>query len=313
MSGTAEDQLFEEALDLIIRLQNDPDNPVAQELVRRWRRRGPDHEAAWAEVAELHGMAGKVINDRKTPSPPAKISRRKAVFGGAAFVAAGALYGPGAILRFRADHLTSTAEIRDVTLADGSTVTLGPDSAIRSRFTTMTRAVELLSGMAFFDVRRDVDRPFQVVVDDLVVTATGTAFDISKDAGFVSVSLDSGQVQVAASISASSKLEELAAGDWISFDGTAQTRERGKRDSSQVAAWRYGTIIAERETLAAVSAKIGRWYSGRIVIPETQFASQQISGVFNLRDPRAALEAVVHPHGGKVRQVSPWLIVVSSA
>lgn len=312
MSGAGEDQLFEEALDLIIRLQNDPDNPVAQELARRWRSRGPDHEVAWAEVAELHGMAGKVISDRKKPPPPAKISRRKAVLGGTAIVAASAIFGPGAMLRLRADHLTCTAEILDVTLADGSTATLGPDSAIRSKFTATTRAVELLSGMAFFDVRRDVDRSFQVTVDDFIVTATGTAFEISKDAGFLSVSLDHGQVQVAAPISASLKIEKLAAGDWVSFGESGQTRERGRRDINQVAAWRYGTIIAERETLAAVVAKIGRWYSGRIVIPETQFASQQISGVFDTRDPRAALEAVVHPYGGKVRQVSPWLIAVSS-
>jgi transmembrane sensor len=34
--------------------------------------------------------------------------------------------------------------------------------------------------------------------------------------------------------------------------------------------------------------------------------------VFDLNQPIAALEAVVEPYGGKVRQISPWLTVISS-
>ncbi len=60
-----DDKLFEEALDLIIRVQGDPSNPVARELVQRWRARSAEHEAAWAEVAEIHGMAGQVLEDRR--------------------------------------------------------------------------------------------------------------------------------------------------------------------------------------------------------------------------------------------------------
>ena len=87
--------------------------------------------------------------------------------------------------------------------------------------------------------------------------------------------------------------------------------ERGKRDASQIAAWRDGMIVAERETVSAVVAKIARWHRGRIMIAGPNFGSRRISGVFDLHDPVAALEAVVHPHGGKVRQISPWLTVVS--
>jgi transmembrane sensor len=33
--------------------------------------------------------------------------------------------------------------------------------------------------------------------------------------------------------------------------------------------------------------------------------------VFDSRDPITALEAVVHPHGGRVRRITPWLTVVA--
>lgn len=41
------DRLIKEALDLIIRVHQDPDNPVTRELVTRWSARSPQHEAAW--------------------------------------------------------------------------------------------------------------------------------------------------------------------------------------------------------------------------------------------------------------------------
>ena len=39
MNGTTPDQdrLLDEAIDLLIRQQNDPENPVAAEMIRAWR------------------------------------------------------------------------------------------------------------------------------------------------------------------------------------------------------------------------------------------------------------------------------------
>jgi len=314
-SAPDDEKLFEEALDLIIRLQNDPSNPVTFDLIRRWRCRSGAHEAVWAEAAELHGMAGKVLTDQRTAQRgPEDRSRRKIVLGGVALLAAtgaGALYGPDAILRARADHMTATAELSSIALADGTTVTLGPQSAIRTLFTPSARRVELLSGMAFFEVAHDKSRPFQGVVDNLTATVLGTAFDMTRDAGFLTVSVDHGMVQVAVPNSSGPIGERLTEGDWLSFDEGSQRVERGKRDIAQIAAWRDGVIVAERETIAAVTARIRRWYSGRILIAVPSFGSRRISGVFNLNNPIAALEAVVHPYGGTVRQISPWLTIVS--
>ncbi|MFH1558595.1 MAG: FecR domain-containing protein [Pseudomonadota bacterium] len=310
-----EDALFEEALDLIIRLQNDPGNPVAHDLVQRWRARGAEHEAAWLEVAEIHGMAGKVLVDRREAERAATgVSRRSIVIGGvAALVAAGtgALVGPELLLRFEADQVTTTAELRRVTLADGTIVTMGPNTAITSRFTPQARRVDLLEGMAFFEVARDERRPFRAITADLTTTVLGTAFDISHDAGNVTVSVDHGEVQVAMPNSSLIAGAKLSMGDWITVDSRTRTVERGTRERSQIAAWRDGMIVAERETVASVVARIARWQAGRVLIADPSLGGRRISGVFDLHDPVLALEAVIQPHGGKVRQVSPWLTVLS--
>ncbi len=57
----------------------------------------------------------------------------------------------------------------------------------------------------------------------------------------------------------------LASGDWITFDPSS-VAIRGTREEDQIGAWRSGLIVAEREAVAAVVAKIARWQAGRVVI-----------------------------------------------
>jgi len=68
------------------------------------------------------------------------------------------------------------AEQRRVTLADGSSLDIAPDSRLRTRITTHRRDVTLERGQAFFAVMHDGVRPFVVHARGLSVTAVGTAF-----------------------------------------------------------------------------------------------------------------------------------------
>ncbi|VFR17547.1 Iron siderophore sensor protein [plant metagenome] len=219
------------------------------------------------------------------------------------------MFGPGFLLRTQADHLTAAGEMRRISLSDGSKVTLGPDSAIRSAMNVDGRRVELLAGMAYFEVEPDSVRPFQVVAGDMTVTVVGTAFDLSMDADTTSVAVDHGLVDVR--IDTSAPGENLGAGQWLSFDQGTGTVERGVREPAQVAAWRDGVLVAQGETVAAVVARIARWQAARVVIADPGLGNQRISGVYNLDKPLNALRAVVGPHGGKVHEVTSWLTVIS--
>lgn len=307
------DRLLDEAIDLVIRLQTAPDNPVALEMIRAWRARGPEHERVWTQVADVHGMSGKVLTDRRKAERRQRLapSRRNFMLGGAVglgALAAGSLFGPGAILRARADHITGTAEILRIPLPDGSLATLGPDSAIAVNFNDIKRDVTLLQGMSFFEVAADSMRPFAVRSGPIAAVARGTAFDMSSDADIVSVSVDQGIVETrfneAAAIS-------LGAGDWMSFDPASQGVERGRREPGQIGTWRDKSILAEKEPLSALVARIGRWVPGKIVILDPSIGSQRVSGLFDLTDPQRALEAAVLPAGGRVRQASSFLTVIS--
>ena len=307
-------RLFREAADLAIRLQNDPGNSVSIEMARNWIARSPEHAAAWARVAEIHGMAGKILSERQASDDEGKLSRRNLLAGGAmavGAVAAGSWAVPRAVLLAKADHVTSTAEIEQVALPDGSTMTLGPDSAAAIDFTETARRIDLFSGMAYFDVLRDRQRPFSVRTGPMTATALGTAFDVSNDAGFVSVSVESGNVEARSPDSDLAWGEQLKPGDWLTYDPSAGGLTRGTRAEGQIASWRSGMIVAEKETVSALVAKISRWQRGSVVIADPYLGSRVASGVFDLRDPVRALEAVVRPFGAKVHRLGGFVTVIA--
>ncbi|MCR4522673.1 MULTISPECIES: FecR domain-containing protein [Bosea] len=306
-----QDRLTDEAIDLVIRLQNDPANPVASEMMRSWRARSPAHERAWARVARLHGAAGKVLAEHGEGAGP---SRRALLLGGVLGLGAlGASYAllPEILLRNRADHATGKGETRQLTLGDGTKATLGPDSAIAVDYGEARRKVEVLTGMCFFEVARETSRPFMVTAGDLEATALGTAYDVSYEAGLAQVAVDRGTVQAAAAGLALPADLRLEAGDWMSFDASSNRLERGRLEAGQVATWRDRLIIAEKEAVSTLVARIGRWIPGRIVMADPFIGSQRVSGLFDLSDPVRALEAVVHPAGARVRQVSSFVTIIS--
>lgn len=101
----------------------------------------------------------------------------------------------GTITRISNDE-TSPSEI---TLEDGSSVTLKPRSEIQfvKKFSTERREV-YLSGEAFFNVKRDTHRPFLVYSNEVVTQVLGTSFNIKayENEKEITVAVKSGKVSV---------------------------------------------------------------------------------------------------------------------
>ena len=155
-------------------------------------------------------------------------------------------------------------------------------------------------------------RPFRVQAADLSVNAPDAAFDISLDAGWRSVSVERGAVELSAGGTALAGGERLVAGNWLTLDEPGLNAERGARKPEEIASWRAARIVVEQESVAALVAKIARWQAGRVLIADATLGQRRVSGVYDLSNPASALEAVVLPYGGRVRQISPWLTVISA-
>jgi transmembrane sensor len=307
--------LLDEAIDLVIRLQNDPDNPVAVEMIHAWRARSLRHDEIWTRVVKAHGATGLILAERRRIERRESLglSRRNLMLGGLCLLGgtAGWMAAPSLILAARADVMTQKAERRHIELPDGSVATLGPQSALVYDFDSGRRRIRLLDGMCFVEASAGNSPPFTASCGDVEVTAAAAAFELSTEDGFSRVSAAHGAVEVVFSGQAAPLTLTLQPQQWLRLDGATGQVDRGLLEEGQVAAWRDNLLIADQEPVAALVARIGRWTPGRIVVADPFIGGQRVSGVYDLNDPIRALEAVALPAGAKVRQISSIVTVIS--
>lgn len=147
----------------------------------------------------------------------------------------------------------TTKEI-PVALADGSTVTLLPGSALEARMGD-ERAMEL-RGAAYFEVKRDTMKPFTVDAGEVLVTVLGTAFEVSAHdtANSVEVRVRSGRVRV----QAGADTVVLVAGQHARYDKRRHFLERRPAPPAEV--WGNRILQFEGAHLDEVLAQLERIY-----------------------------------------------------
>lgn len=308
------DDLWNEAMALLLRWQAAPNDAGAREAVRRFCAQSDEHLAAWESVKRLYRLTGEAAGApaREKARQKTRKMTRRAVLGGVGAIVAGgaALQGPRLWRQWQADMVSAVGVIDHHTLTDGTTITLGPDSAVQIAYSPSVRSIRLLDGMAMFDVADDPRRPFEAHTGNYIAQASdGTSFEVRQNSGRSLVGVGRGSIALKKPGAAA---EELATGDWVASGPQGSDPQRGRRDTSQIAAWRNRQLIADEDRIDAVVAEIARWQDARVVIAEGGLASARVSGLYDLSDPFAALEAVASPYGARVRRLTPWLIVLSS-
>jgi len=326
------DPLLEEAIDWLLRLKNASQDLEAARAFDVWRARSPAHARAWEKARRTWHVLGKVRPEhedlwrpragpvpasRRTPAAsraPRRWGGRGRAAGVAAMAAAGVLLflaAPSLLLRFQADYMTATGESRVVTLADGSTVTLGAHSAIATALTGERRHVTLLSGEAFFEVTPDASRPFVVAAGGVDVTVLGTGFDVALSPDTTAVELAHGSVRVVPGQAGGQAGATLVPGEMVVVDRGTGAMEKVAIAPDDIAAWRNGQIFVNDATIGSVVERLRRYHHAWISLPDAALAAQRVTGLYDLRDPDRALRALVRPYGGQVHEISPYLRVVS--
>ncbi len=313
---TDREQHISEAMDWLLRLQDDPANTDLHRQHQAWLDAGPGHVEAWRHARQTWRLLRAAPEGREQPVPaPSPTPNRQRLLRavGAVAVAACLLLavGPTALLHWQADHITGTAVNQTLTLADGSTIHLGADSALSTDFDTGTRTVTLLRGEAFFDVTPDPGRPFVVHARDLDVTVLGTRFNVAIGGLSDTVSVASGKVRVEQTGSSSPRLlGQLQPGEQISLfhDGTL---ERSTLATEDVAGWRGNRLFVNGATVADVVATLQRYHRGHIFLADKTLATKRVTGVYDLSTPDQALDNLIATHQGHLLSLSPLLRIIS--
>ncbi len=332
------DRRLEEAMDWLLRLQDAPDDAALRSAVEAWVGAGPDHRRAWNQARrawqamghlppatagdwDKSGASGEVVQlplSRSAMAAGAKRGTAKARRGrrglfAAALAAAACLalvFGPPLSLHLKADHVTSVAETRTVTLPDGSLAHLAPESAIELRFTDGRRSLVLLEGTAFFNVKADPQRPFVVGADALQIEVIGTAFGVALSSGAVEVEVESGTVDTRSAADQPSIDQRLSRGQTLRFDRETAAVLLGRRSPDDMASWRDGKLLVIDASIAEVVERLRPYHAGWILLVDEDLAAKRVNGLYDLRDPDSALRALVLPAGGQVEEITPLLRVL---
>ena len=220
-----------------------------------------------------------------------------AQFGAGTQLAGGSSTASATIERLTADQGVT----RKLTLADGSTVSLSPGSALETRFDARKRELKLETGRAWFEVAHEA-RPFVVLAGGGSVTARGTIFEVilGRD-NAVTVHLLRGAVDVerpmavAAAAGGKPNITRLAPGETLSF-GTPS------RPSMSIAAPPEMQAIVQtspvnsqavefdRTPLSQIVAHTNRGAALSIHLADPAIGDLKVSGRFRIDDPERVAE-----------------------
>ena len=233
-------------------------------------RRGDGPGLVWAAVVDrIRGAAMPV---------------RAAVAGGVAVLllaTAVVLVGPTGEAAGR--YATEIAEIRDLALADGSQVTLGPKSSLQVTFTERQRRVVLASGEAYCLVAENPERPFVVVADGTLVRVVGTQFNVHRGPEGVTVAVAEGTVEVVQPETARTPEPDprrLTAGEQLVLRPARQVAAVEQVLPSRPGAWRAGRLIYENSSLRQVVADANRYSRTPIVIASSELHDLPVFATF---------------------------------
>lgn len=192
-------------------------------------------------------------------------------------------------------YATAIAEVRAISLDDGSTITLGARSVAEVTYADETRRVALLNGQAFFDVARDPGRPFLIDAGAADIEVLGTTFDVTLLGDETRVAVVEGLVSVASSDTATAQ-KQITAGEALSATRAGLSEIR-TANIEILSAWRDGRLIFENAPLSEVIASVNRYTARPVELAPDVNAALTVTGAFSADDAEAVIRTIAATHG----------------
>ncbi|QLJ15164.1 FecR family protein [Pseudomonas putida] len=296
---------FQAALQWFNRINEQPGQAEGAAF-KRWLLADPAHRAAYDQAQVLWqksaAPAARLADEEQDAlqryldamaRPPARGGWRRVA--GLAMVACLVLavgvaggWHPGYWLQDLQADYSSAGQIRQVTLADQSQVTLDAGSAIAVDFAQGERRVRLLHGAAFFEVTH-TGEPFLVEAAGGEVRVLGTQFEVREQGEGAQVTVRSGRVGV--SPAQGTVARELTANQQLTYRA-GRVGATLAVDSDNRLAWRQGWLNYYQVPLAQVIEDLGRYYPGRILLLDGDLGQRKVSGSFPVAEPLLALDSL---------------------
>lgn len=304
-----EDPHAEAAVEWMVEMNSGTMSETQLHAFETWLRADPANETAWIRlqegllpcgIAARNGMMGHDLLTRRLAAT--RRSRRTFITGFAGVIGVGTI-GSGIADRFvplgniLADRFTHTGKQETVTLPDGSEIILASRTAVNIVYETGLRAVQLLSGEILVRAASRAT-PFEGRTGSMVLETFAGTFLVENRGERLAVTGVQGSGRIR---HAPGGYEPVAPGDLVEFaDGNTQRR---KVDIEAATSWLNGLLVAKDSNLIAITTQLQRYFSGIIQV-DPMIGDLRATGVFSLRNPEAALDALAESLNLSITRVS---------
>jgi transmembrane sensor len=282
------EDLEAEAAAWATKLDAAPDQPPPG--LDAWCAQDPKHVGALLRAQAALALFDPDSGVDVIPTEPRKPAawKRWALAGGGTATLAASLAAVLLIHSPNEHYETQIGELRTVALSDGSSVSIDAKSRIEIAYDAKNRDVRILSGKALFHAVHDAQRPFRVIVDDIVITDVGTTFQVADDdaTGEVDVLVTQGTVRVTSPAGELSlTTSQRARFSKLATHGLRPAPVRmAPADIDRVLAWRDGRLELDGETLDSAVADINRHSRLQLRVANAALGRESLYGSFRMDD-----------------------------
>jgi transmembrane sensor len=173
--------------------------------------------------------------------------------------------------------VTQAGQKTSVRLPDGSTVWMNSSSSLKYavNFNSDSREV-IMTGEAFFQVKKDQSRTFRVISGTLNVEVHGTSFNVKNysDENDQKITVADGVVGL---VRNSLELTRLKKGEQATFDKGSEKLVVTNENPDQITAWRNNELIFRNTSVEDVIRSLETWYGVNITIDNRMLAGHNYS------------------------------------
>ena len=144
-----------------------------------------------------------------------------------------------------------------------------------------------VKGNVYFEVTKDVDRPFFVVMKDMETEVLGTSFEVNTygDHGEIYMALVEGCVRVRSG----NHVVVAKPNEQVALDLESRKISTKEVDAARLVAWKDGVLMIKNEPFVDVIRRLERWFGVEIENQCLESSALLFSGVFE----RSGLEVVL--------------------
>jgi transmembrane sensor len=253
-----------------------------------------------ADTEDAYVRLSKIVENESTPiSPTRPISRRWLLLLGLAasvvlLLGMSGFYFRDYLLHER--YVTTYGEIRNVTLPDGSLVTLNANSVLKvPRFGFKKNSREVfLTGEADFSVEHLPGHPRFVVrtPEQLEVEVLGTKFMVYSRARGSKVVLNEGKVQLRSLKKRAEKPLVIHPGDVATVSVQGNVSLAHNQPVAALASWKDQRFIFDNTPISEIAYQLNERFGVQIIISDSTLARRTLGGTFKAETAEKFLQVI---------------------